>query len=288
MLAPFNGDPAIFYQIAPPDASSGWETDQYPRIDFSIDMQADPSRNAAGMLYINVWCELLDSPVEPADIEKLVRQSLHRAIAKEEGEPACIVIWERSENFDAKRQDEQGKDLCGYTLVFRIIAMPALITTDPCPIAGLNAFTKKMFPDAVIIGSDNFTGWLDDDVAAFYWDVQQLTFQRRTNVCVWYGIVAGCRIFCKDDADRANIASVLAEHLGVSDHVTLDDKSPLFTLACQVNPASPDAVAGSIIYTGRYGVLVYNHMKKYHPDEVPDYDSMDHIGYDSDIHSATP
>ena len=48
-MAVYAGLPAVFYQGAPDDRQKGWEGEQYPRIVYTIDMQADEeSRCHAG------------------------------------------------------------------------------------------------------------------------------------------------------------------------------------------------------------------------------------------------
>ena len=43
-LARYVGSPAVFYQIAPDDRQKSWKGEQYPRIVYTIDMQADEER----------------------------------------------------------------------------------------------------------------------------------------------------------------------------------------------------------------------------------------------------
>ena len=54
-LARFAGKPAVFYQYAPDDTDEGWEGDQYPRIDYVVDMQANPERHTSGAMVVNIW-----------------------------------------------------------------------------------------------------------------------------------------------------------------------------------------------------------------------------------------
>ena len=44
-LARVDGQPAIYYQVAPGDTADGWGgKPQYPRIDYTVDMQSNPER----------------------------------------------------------------------------------------------------------------------------------------------------------------------------------------------------------------------------------------------------
>lgn len=56
----------------PTDTDPGWAgAEQYPRISYTIDMRANPERQTAGNLYLDVWC--LDSGTAPEAVEPSVR-----------------------------------------------------------------------------------------------------------------------------------------------------------------------------------------------------------------------
>lgn len=262
LLAVYSDAPAVFYQRAAPDASGGWQGAQAPRIDFIVDMQAEPSRNLSGVLAINIWCDTAVSDTEPGDIEKIVRGLFHKAIVADNG-AAYVFSWSRSDNFEAQKEDEQGGFETGYTMIFAIVAMPKVETTIPCPLAAINDFTKEFYPHAKIIGLDSFEGWLAPDELAFYWELASLQNARRTNVCAWIDCALECHIFTPDDATRAAVSSAMIEHLLCADHVLMRDKSPMRLLGAKVLPVSDAVGAGQIAYTGQYGVLLYDHYKRH-------------------------
>ena len=56
-MAVYAGLPAVFYQGAPDDRQKGWEGEQYPRIVYTIDMQADEERKSAGVMQVDLYCD---------------------------------------------------------------------------------------------------------------------------------------------------------------------------------------------------------------------------------------
>ena len=75
MLAEFCEQPAIFYGQAPTADCEEWGDEQYPRIDYLIDMQENPARNASGVLSINAWCDA-DSGATTVCMQPLPRRTI--------------------------------------------------------------------------------------------------------------------------------------------------------------------------------------------------------------------
>ena len=74
-LAKYKGKAAVFYQSAPSDTTPSWKgAKQYPRIDYVIDMQADPERQSSGQATVNIWS--IDTGTMPEEIEPEVRKAL--------------------------------------------------------------------------------------------------------------------------------------------------------------------------------------------------------------------
>lgn len=104
-LAVFDGRPAIHYQQPPTADDEKWGEEQYPRIDYLVDMQENPARNASGILALNVWCDA-EKGAGPEEIEYILRDLLHAAFAQTDEYPFCFA-WVRSDNFEVKNQEEQ-------------------------------------------------------------------------------------------------------------------------------------------------------------------------------------
>ena len=78
-LASHNGTPAVFFGPAPTDTDPGWAgAEQYPRISYTIDMRANPERQTAGNLYLDVWC--LDSGTAPEAVEPSIRAPVQSGV----------------------------------------------------------------------------------------------------------------------------------------------------------------------------------------------------------------
>ena len=91
-LAKFDGQPAVFYQTAPPDTDPGWDAVQYPRIDFVIDWAYDPERQTDGSCAVNVWC-LNNGQASPEDVGAALRECLRDTFfTDEDGEVKKYLI----------------------------------------------------------------------------------------------------------------------------------------------------------------------------------------------------
>lgn len=271
-LARFGDGPAVFWQRAAPDADRGWGKEQYPRIDFVVDMQAEPSRNLSGVLAVNIWCKTKNSSVAPEDIERIVRSLLHNAIAQEPGGDAICLSWTRSDNFEAKNEKEQDSYLCGYTMIFAVIALPSVSTTAPCPVAAINDFTRRLFPDVKVIGSDadEIDGWLDGNRQAVYWELSSLSPNKRTNACTWWDCTLTCHIFGGSEPGKVELASEITEHIACADHVIMRDKSPMHARKLVLNTGVDGITGGQIAASFLYGELLYDHFQRHqNPPQQP-------------------
>lgn len=96
-MAVYAGLPAVFYQGAPDDRQKGWEGEQYPRIVYTIDMQADEERKSAGVMQVDLYCD--ERKTLPEDIEPYIRKCLVNLIVKPEGNSHYAFAWARTEMF---------------------------------------------------------------------------------------------------------------------------------------------------------------------------------------------
>ena len=100
-MAVYAGLPAVFYQGAPDDRQKGWEGEQYPRIVYTIDMQADEERKSAGVMQVDLYCD--ERKTLPEDIEPYIRKCLVNLIVKPEGNSHYAFAWARTETFSLER-----------------------------------------------------------------------------------------------------------------------------------------------------------------------------------------
>ena len=116
-LALHNGAPAVFFGPVPTDTDPGWAgAEQYPRISYTIDMRANPERQTAGNLYLDVWC--LDSGTAPEAVEPSVRAALCDVIVAPHEQPPYSLAWVTSETFEATKQLDKSARVIGVTVTF--------------------------------------------------------------------------------------------------------------------------------------------------------------------------
>ena len=135
-LARFGDNPAIFYQTAPADNQVGWR-EQYPRIVYTVDMQADQERKSAGTLQVSLLCDEVGTP--PEEIEPDVKNSLKDLLIQpDSGFPYCFT-WSRTDAFEIPAR-ETGTDtrIFGMEIRFDILEYVSQETTDPDPVMALN------------------------------------------------------------------------------------------------------------------------------------------------------
>lgn len=261
MLAEFDGKPAFFYQKSPPDTASGWNTSsQYPRVDYNVDMRHDPERKTAGVLSVNVWCSS-QSEFMPEDIEKRIRALIDGTFYTESGSDTVCAVWSSSEAFEfdgRNAQNDRAPEMFGVTLLFDLLTFPAQLTTDPDPIEGLAAFTKRNFPDIAVISVDKIPPiWKPTDAApAVYWRFVGLTSAAAQIFSVsWFSGMFAAHIIARTVAERNRWIKAIAEQMQAAGEVVLFDGSPMFINRLEIQHAADPLRDGQIAVTAQYGVL---------------------------------
>lgn len=255
MLTTYGNKPAVFYQSAAKESDKRWGDAQFPRIDFVVDMQEDPSANSVGVLAVNIYSDTRDEGVEPEDIERRIRAILHATIAKPDDSPAFCFVWVRSDSFEY--QPEKSPYILGYTLIFSVVALPKQNTTTPDPVAAINRYTKALLPSAKVIGLDDVSGWLAPtrEAPAIYWQLASLRPTKATNSVVWViGGITG-HVFAPTSDDRMASVWQIVQALLTGNHVPMEDGSPMFADDVQSNPQASYLSAGQIVIGARYGIL---------------------------------
>ena len=140
-LSKFRSLPAVFYQAAPGDQALGWEDgQQYPRIDFVVDLQANAERQTSGLMTLNIWCS--ESGIQPEEIEPEVQSALRDIFMQPDEQPPYCLRWVRSDSFESKDRTEKGLHVIGITVLLDVLAFPCQETTDPDPIMAMNQFIR--------------------------------------------------------------------------------------------------------------------------------------------------
>jgi len=261
-LARFNGGPAVFYQTAPEDSADGWDGKrQYPRIDFVVDMQANPERHSCGVLSLNIWSSEQDEP--PEAIEPDVRAALRDIFIQPDESPPYSLSWARSDAFEMNNQANPNTLVTGITILFDIFAFPAQETVDPDPILAMNEFTKLWAPDAIIIGRDTLEQFqtATAERPIFYFRLVSMQNQRETNTVAWMdGVIAG-HIYAPEE-ERLKWLKALTDILIYRGEVTMLDTSPMFLRGIKADSTADPLTAGQLRLQVRFGLLrrpIYAH-----------------------------
>lgn len=255
LLANYGGSPAIFYQRPPTADDTEWGDRQYPRIDYIVDMQENPSRNTSGILTVNVWCDT-EYGAEPEDIEPKLRELLHATFVQADDYPYCFA-WVRSDSFEVKTQADENVRTIGVTVIFDIMAFPCQYTMYPDPIKAMNLWTKGVLPDATVIGEDEIDGWLSPtrEKPVIYWHLTAQSVHQKHFTHTWLNISIEGFVFAKSASDRLyNIARINTAH-ALAGHIPMEDTSPLFLRDFSIKPHMNYLSQGQIQANGRFGIL---------------------------------
>ena len=251
-LARYNDQPAVFFQKAPDDTAAGWKKRcQYPRIDYAVDLQSNPERKTSGTLTLTIW-SLGNSDTLPEDLEPIVKKLLCGVFLKPNDAPPYSLSWARSDAFN----EEHGDNIViGIVLTFDVYGFPNQITSDPDPVLAINAYIKKLEPNATIIGSDDFEETLVPNAQnpAFYFRLESIQTQRETNTVAWMDAVLAGHIFAEDDATKW--LKILVDALALDGEVTMLDTSPMFITSLKADNTLDALSVGQLRIFVRFGIL---------------------------------
>lgn len=255
-LAIYETEAAVFYQTAPADTAVGWRNQaQYPRIDYTVEMRADPERQSAGQAIFNIWC--IDTGIPPEEIEPDVRAALCGIFITPYDEPPYSLAWQRSDSFAATNDAEKAKGIVGITILFDVYAFPNQVTCDPDPVLAINHFVKAWEPNTKVIGHDPLTAFYEpeSEAPAFYFRLASLETSTETNTVAWMnGVIVG-HIFAPTAAARLRWLRYLVDTLALDGEVIMLDTSPMtirkLTADAGLNPLSQ----GQLRIQMRFGIL---------------------------------
>ncbi|MBR1566699.1 MAG: hypothetical protein IJ649_08045 [Oscillospiraceae bacterium] len=255
LLAQYANRPAVFYQHPATSDDQKWSDPQYPRIDYTVDMQENPARNTSGVLMLNVWCDSEYGP-EPENVEYAIRDLLHATFAQADDYPYCFA-WVRSDTFDGPTDKEKNIHTIGVTVVFDIMAFPEQYTMYPDPIKAMNAWTKTVLPDAVVIGEDSFSGWLVPSKAqpVIYWRLAGQSIRSKHFTHTWLDVAMEGHVYARSAADRLYNLARLNTAAALLGHVPMEDTSPLFLRAFTCKPHLNYLSTGQLHADGNFGLL---------------------------------
>ena len=127
----------------------------------------------------------------------------------------------------------------------------------PDPIKAMNQWTKKVLPDAMVIGEDEITGWITPtrERPVIYWRLASQNVHQRKNVVTWLDVVLEGHVYARNAADRLHNIAKLNTAAALLGHVTIEDTSPLFLLGFTCKPHLNYLSQGQIQANGRFGIL---------------------------------
>lgn len=255
-LARFEDVPAIFYQSPPGDQASGWKNkQQYPRLDFIVDLQANTERQTSGLMTINIWCN--EAGIQPEEIEPEVQNALRDIFMQPEEQPPYCLRWVRSDNFELKSNTTKGSHVIGITALFDVLAFPNQETTDPDPVMAMNQFIREWEPGVVVIGADTLPDYFmaNDRKPAFYFRLAALSLERETNIVAWMNASIAGHIFAPAAEARLKWLKYLVDTLSLKGEVAMLDTSPMFIRSIKADSAVDYLATGQLQLNVRFGIL---------------------------------
>lgn len=255
-LARFEDVPAVFYQSPPGDQASGWKSkQQYPRLDFIVDLQANTERQTSGLMTLNIWCN--EAGIQPEEIEPEVQNALRDIFMQPTNQPPYCLRWIRSDNFELKNSTVKGTHIIGVTVLFDVLAFPNQETTDPDPVMAMNQFIREWEPEAVIIGADPLPDYFmaNDRKPAFYFRLATLNLERETNTVAWMNASIAGHIFAPTAEARLKWLKYIIDTLSCKGEVTMLDTSPMFIRSIKADSAVDYLATGQLQLNVRFGIL---------------------------------
>lgn len=255
-LARFETLPAVFYQSAPGDQADSWKNKrQYPRIDFIVDMQANPERQSSGLMTLNIWCDETGAP--PEEIEPEIRAALCDVFTQPDDRPPYCLAWVRSDSFEAPSSSIKGSHVNGITVLFDVLAFPCQETADPDPVLAMNHFIKELVPEAKVIGADSLSDYFIPGATtpAFYFRIANIETARETNTVVWMNATIAGHVFAPTTATRLQWLKYLVDALAVRGEVTMPDTSPMFFRNIRADSAADHLTTGQLRMVVQFGIL---------------------------------
>lgn len=267
-LATYGNAPAIFYSEVPADNQEGWGKEQYPRICYWMDMQANQERNSVGVLTISLMC-LNTHEQLPEQIEPIVKHCMKDSmLTPTSGQSSYCFAWAKTDGFSYQRQDgtrlSDGDMVIGVEISFDILEYTCQETTNPDPIIALNRYIKEQYKNALLLGYDTVDETIKatDDIPVFYSRLQELSLERETNTVAWFQGRIAIHLFCPNNNIKMKMLKGLIQRLGIDGEIIMLDNSPMFLEECSVNYKADYLQEGQIKIVVKYGVLRYGEEKK--------------------------
>lgn len=255
-LAQFGTSPAIFYQSPPGDQADLWgDRTQYPRIDYIIEMQANPERHTSGQMELNIWSS--DDGGLPEEIEPEVRQALNDVFFMPAAGPPFSLTWGRSDFFEAQAVKVKGAGVRGITVTFDVWAFTRQQTHEPDPIRAINAWTKAQLPGAMVIGLDALPAQFVPSSLqpAIYYRLLNTGVDRQAGRITWLNAEIAGHVIIPATEQRLQVLRQIVERLATQKRIRMQDGSPVFIKTLSADSSNNHLAAGQLRIRVTFGIL---------------------------------
>lgn len=250
-MAVYAGMPAIFYQEAPDDGQKEWKGQQYPRIVYTIDMQANQERSSAGTMYVSIYTNKTDTSID--DIESVVKTRMQDVIMKPTGEAPFCVAWARTESYMV-----EGKAIWGKEIAFDILEYPEQLSTDPDPILAVATYIKKIFPETIVFGVDSIDDFIETSKTPVFY-CRLISIEHTTGHCIhtisWFMGRIAIHLIYPGAATRLKTLASINRKIAIDEEIIMLDGSPMTIKGLELNNKSDYLREGQLVVIGKYGCL---------------------------------
>lgn len=253
LCATYAGKPAIFNTEAPDDKQEGWEGKiQYPRINFTCDMQANEERASVGTLNIVAYTESTSLVI--LEIETAIKECFRDVLLYPDDGGPYSFAWARTDPFLLEG------NVIGQEISIDMMEYSPQETTDPDPVVALNQYIKELYPDAAVIGVDRLGEITDtSEKPVFYCRLTALNKVNGNNMntVAWMDCRIAVHFLCPDKSKNIKMIAAVAQRIAVDERIILLDRSPMNISEVQLDRQADYLKSGQLYVTGRYGVLKY-------------------------------
>ncbi len=276
ILAKFDNQPAIFNTEFPIDQQPGWGGKvEYPRIDFKVDMMADPQRASSGLLRCLIYTE--KNPLIAEQIEAQVRGSLGDVLMKPSDKAPLCVAWSRTDAYQY-----EGSAVLVKEVDFDILEYPDQVTTDPDPILAISNYIKSLFGDSSIVLGIDSVGDFTNTAETPVWYCRLGTIQQAPDQhgmlggsFTWFVCSISIHLICPDASMRLKMVAGLNQELSCEGEVIMDDDSPMDIQRAVMSNQADYLRSGQITLNCQFGCI--KKIYKIH--------RLNHVEIEGDFHS---
>lgn len=256
-LTTYAGKPAAFYQKAPDDKQQSWGETQYPRVVYTIDMQADQERKSAGVMQVDLYCD--ESKNAPEDIEPYIRECLKNLIVKPDGNSCYAFAWAKTEMFDILSSGQArgaSPRIIGATVRFDILEYSQQETTNPDPEAAVRRWLKDLEPLAFVLNEDDIDMFYEPsgERPAFYVRIASYKTNRITYAIAWLDCTFSIHVIAPEPEIRNSWVRWLADQLNIAGEIIMLDDSIMLIHEISVDTSADYLSKGQINVKAEYSI----------------------------------